>query len=190
MASKILFLTVLLLFSLVKRGEGIKEGTLKDVDKIIFYAIPQSHTDAGWYWTYEYYYGLARGILDSVTDYLIEHNEAKFTWSDHSFFRKWFVETIKNKSPKENGVRELIKSGRLDLINGGLVQNDEAGPLIKETYTNFEEGLEFLQSEFGVRPDTVWQLDPFGFSSSTPEVLKSLGFKNVIINRMSDACKI
>ena len=168
---------------------AIKEGTIDDVDKVIFYAIPHSHTDAGWYWTYEYYYGLAKRILDSVTKYLHRHEEARFTWSDHSFFRKWFNEEIKGKVDKEEKVRNLIKTGQLDLINGGLVQNDEASSHMKETYTNLEEGLSFLYEEFGIRPDAYWQLDPFGFSAITPEILKSLGIDKLIINRMSEAYK-
>jgi len=132
---------------------------------------------------------LAKRILDSVTNYLIDNPEKKFTWSDHSFFRKWYDENIKNNPKRKKEIKNLIATGKLDLVNGGLVQNDEAGPLAKETYTNFVEGLTFLYDEFGVRPDTVWQLDPFGHSSSTPEILKSLGFKNVVLNRMSDAYK-
>jgi hypothetical protein len=177
---------VLVLFS---STNAIDEGSLKDVDKIIYYAVPHSHTDAGWYWTYEYYYGLAKRILGSVTNHLHNNPSHKFTWSDHSFFRKWFNEEIRGKSDKEIKVRELIRSGQLDLINGGLVQHDEASSHIKEVYTNFEEGLKFLYDEFGIRPDKYWQLDPFGFSSYTPEILKSLGIDKVVINRMSDAYK-
>jgi alpha-mannosidase len=168
---------------------AVKEGDLTSVNKIVYYAVPHSHTDAGWYWTYEYYYGLARRILDSVTTHLINNKDKKFTWSDHSFFRKWYMENIKGNHQKEEQIKELIHSGRLDLVNGGLVQNDEAGPLLKETYTNFVEGLTFLFDEFGIRPSTAWQLDPFGFSSSTPEILKSVGIDKVVINRMSDAYK-
>jgi hypothetical protein len=124
-----------------------------------------------------------------VTQWLIDHPHTRFTWSDHSFFRKWYTENIKGKGDKETKIRKLIETGQLDLINGGLVQHDEAGSHVKEAYTNYEEGLKFLFDEFGIRPDAVWQLDPFGFSSATPEILKSLGIDKVIINRMSDAYK-
>ncbi len=54
---------------------------------------------------------------------------------------------------------------------------------------NYEEGLQFLKDEFNVRPQVVWQLDPFGFSSATPEILKSLGIKRVVVNRVQEAYK-
>lgn len=48
--------------------------------------IPHSHTDAGWYWTYDSYFGQASGILSSVFGVLTTQQDTKFTWSDLSFF--------------------------------------------------------------------------------------------------------
>jgi len=50
------------------------------------YGIPHSHTDAGWYWTYDQYYGMANGILNSLLKTMNTNKEYRFTWSDHSFF--------------------------------------------------------------------------------------------------------
>ena len=178
----------LLLFTLPHWG-AIVEGDIKNIDKIVFYAVPHSHTDAGWYWTYDYYSQLASGILDSVTSYLETHPDKRFTWSDISFFQKWYFSSVKNNTKKLSVVRTLVNNGQLDLINGGLVQNDEACPLAKEIYTNYEEGMRFLTEEFGIRPTILWQLDPFGHSSATPEILKSIGINQIVLNRMSDAYK-
>ena len=106
-----------------------------------------------------------------------------------SFFRKWYTEKIKKRENDVRDLKELVKSGRLDLINGGLVQHDEAGSHVKETYENLEEGLRFLYEEFNVTPSAFWQLDPFGHSSSSPEVFKSLGINKVVLDRISDAYK-
>jgi len=46
----------------------------------------------------------------------------------------------------------LIVEGRFELINGGLVQNDEATPRAKDILMNFEEGMRFCIKEFGIRP--------------------------------------
>ena len=184
------FLSILVwLIVTFNQSRAIIEGEPKDVDRIVFYAVPHSHTDAGWYWTYDYYYQLAAGILDSVTNYLENNSDARFTWSDISFFRKWYLDTVKRDARKQGVVKTLINNGQFDLINGGLVQNDEAWPLVKEIYTNYEEGMRFLTEEFGIRPTILWQLDPFGHSSATPEILKSIGINQVVLNRMSDAYK-
>jgi hypothetical protein len=68
------------------------------------------------------------------------HPDTRFTWSDLSFFRKWYLEKVKG-SGDEATLRKLIKDGRIELINGGLVQNDEATPRAKDIYMNYEEGL-------------------------------------------------
>jgi len=44
----------------------IKSGNWSEVDEVIMIGIPHSHTDAGWYWTYDSYFGQASGILSSV----------------------------------------------------------------------------------------------------------------------------
>ena len=62
------------------------EGKFADVDEIIIYAIPHSHTDAGWYWTYDSYFRTASQILSSLLDHLTTNPAHKFTWSDLSFF--------------------------------------------------------------------------------------------------------
>jgi alpha-mannosidase II len=85
------------LISLVALSTCIVQGDLNDIDEILIYGIPHSHTDAGWYWTYEYYYNLAKGILNSVFDHLKSNPEHRFTWSDHSFFRKWYEMYIKGR---------------------------------------------------------------------------------------------
>ena len=58
---KYLYLGTLVLLTL-----AIKSGNWDDVDEVIMIGIPHSHTDAGWYWTYDSYYGQAAGILNSV----------------------------------------------------------------------------------------------------------------------------
>jgi len=69
------------------------------------------------------------------------------------------------------------------------VQNDEATPRAKDILMNFEEGMRFCLKEFGVRPQVGWQLDPFGFSSATPEILKAVGINRLVINRIPEAHK-
>jgi len=62
---KYLFLGTLILIAF-----GIKSGNWSDVDEVIMIGIPHSHTDAGWYWTYDSYYGQAANILTSVLQVL------------------------------------------------------------------------------------------------------------------------
>jgi len=63
---------------------------------------------------------MASGILTSVLNSMQSHPDYRFTWSDLSFFRKWYTEQIKGTS-SEAILKMLIDSGKFELINGGLV---------------------------------------------------------------------
>lgn len=45
-------------------------------------------------------------------------------------------------------------------------------------------GLQYLQSTLGIKPKVSWQIDSFGHSASTPDVLRANDFKYVVLNRI------
>jgi len=54
--------------------------------------VPHSHMDAGWLFPVDYYYEQGvRHILTSVTEWLVDHQLAKYTIGDIYFFRRWFL---------------------------------------------------------------------------------------------------
>ena len=53
----------------------------------------------------------------------------------------------------------MVEEGRLELIHGGWVSNDEAGPDFNEYIMNFKVGHDFLMKEFGITPKIAWHLD-------------------------------
>ena len=85
-----------------------------------------THDDVGWLKTKEQYYSgsdpnmrsnaSVETILDSVVGALLANEERRFSYVEVSFFEHWWksqVESIKTQ------VRELVNSGRLELVNGG-----------------------------------------------------------------------
>ena len=67
--------------------------------------------------------------------------------------------------------------------------NDEALPSYKEMMLQMRLGLNFLNETFGVRPNTAWQIDPFGHNAVTVSVLYKLGYEKFVGNRMSEDFK-
>ena len=62
-------------------------------------------------------------------------------------------------------VRDLVQLGRLELVNGGYVQFDEATTTYEDMLVNFMKGSVFIAREFDIYPRIGWQLDSFGHSN-------------------------
>ena len=104
---------------------------------------------------------------------LLDNPERKFTEVEMKFFTMWWDR--QNEEMKEN-VRQLVKNGQLEFINGGYSMHDEACPTYDDMINNHMVGFEFLEKEFGVRPRIGWQIDPFGHSNTNARIFSELGF--------------
>jgi alpha-mannosidase len=101
------------------------------------------------------------------------------------FERWWNLQT--NKTKEE--VRQLVKSGQLEFINGGWTSNDEACPSYEEIIMNMMTGHAFLQKNFGITPKHAWHADAFGHSSATVELFARMGFESISFARIDDEDK-
>jgi alpha-mannosidase II len=78
----------------------------------------------------------------------------------------------------------LIKSGRLEIVNGGYVMPDEANCHYYAILHQYVYGHQWLHENIGVVPEHGFSIDPFGHSSSMPYLLKNLDFKTMFIQRI------
>ena len=78
----------------------------------------------------------------------------------------------------------LVKSGRLEFINGGMSMNDEACVHYRDTITNMAEGFEWLEEHFGVRPRVAWHIDPFGHASAQAALFAEMGLEGFFLGRI------
>jgi alpha-mannosidase len=154
------------------------------------HVVPHSHDDSGWLKTYlQYYWGDAqhiqvagvKTILDSVVDALVVNPSRKFSFAEMSFFMLWWGQ---QSDAKKAVVRTLVAQGRLDFVNGGFVQHDEASAHYVAMIDQTTRGHLFLKKEFGFVPRVGWQIDPFGHSSSSAGLLgRGLGFDALFFGR-------
>ena len=161
------------------------DGRFKD--DLTVHVVPHSHNDPGWIKTYHTYYSTqTRHILDTVVAALTEDPRRTFIWAEISYFSLWWDDA--SQQQKEQA-KKLVAEKRLDFVTGGWVMNDEASVTARATRWHLQEGREWLQNTFGITPQYSWAIDPFGHSAGQAQVLKELGYKGMLIQRVHYAVK-
>ena len=156
--------------------------------ELVIHVVCHTHDDPGWLWTLDdYYMGTdhckvsVKRILDNMVVSLTNKKDRKFSYVEMSFFKKWYdTQTDKIKQT----VKDFIKEGRLEIINGGWVMHDEAGTYYKHLIDNMRIGLKFLKEEFNITPRIGWFIDPFGHSSATSHILSQMNFEKIVLTRI------
>ena len=87
------------------------------------FVVPHTHIDAGWIDLPDYYYRIyATPILTNIISLLEEFPNCKFVWSEAIFLQRFLSEFPEN-IPR---LKKFISEGRLEIVGGGWVMNDEA----------------------------------------------------------------
>jgi hypothetical protein len=157
------------------------------------FLVPHTHTDTGWLEDpdvsskQQYYDEIVSSILNSLLKVLAKGENRRFVWAETYYLRRWYRET---DAASRSALKELIKSGQLELVGGGLVQHDEALPSLDMMIRQLERGLDFLSEEFGITQLPVaWQIDPFGHSGLSPALFRQFGFQYFVGNRINQTFK-
>lgn len=172
-------------------GSGLRKGSSHGQDdQLRVHIVPHSHDDSGWLKTFlQYYWGDQQQIqsagvqyiLDSIVDALMQDDRRRFSYAEMSFFMIWWQQQDEGR---KEVVRELVKQRRLDFVNGGFVQHDEAASHYVAMIDQTTRGHKFLKQEFGFVPRVGWQIDPFGHSSTQAGLMGSvLGFDAMFFGR-------
>ena len=77
------------------------------------------------------------------------------------YFELWWLE---QSTLMRFLVKNIVKEGRLEFINGGWCMNDEASTHYNAIIDQMTYGLKFIEDNFGAdaRPRIAWHIDPFG----------------------------
>ena len=100
--------------------------------------------------------------------------------------RKVFPHTF--SSPQVH-VQRLVRRGQLEFVSGGWVMPDEATTHYGAVVDQLVEGHQWLESNFGIRPENAWTIDPFGLSGTLPYLWRLSGMRNLVIQRVHQSVK-
>ncbi|CAI5454152.1 unnamed protein product [Caenorhabditis angaria] len=164
----------------------------KDSEWITAHLIPHTHDDLGWIKTVDQYYYGARPdlvpvgvqyIYNTVIDELLKNPERKFSFAETGFLWRWYDS---NSDFDKHQLQKLVKNGQIEIIGGGWVQNDEAASHYVDIIDQMTLGLQKLEQIFGEcgKPQTGWQIDPFGHSKEMANIYSQMGYSNLYFARI------
>ncbi|XP_042503004.1 probable alpha-mannosidase At5g13980 [Macadamia integrifolia] len=166
-------------------SQGIVPG------KLNVHLVPHTHDDVGWLKTIDQYYvgsnnsiqgACVQNVLDSVIQALLADKNRKFIYVEIAFFQRWWRD---QSEAVKSAVKQLVNSGQLEFINGGMCMHDEAAPHYIDMIDQTTMGHRFIKQEFGVTPRIGWQIDPFGHSAVQAYLLGAeVGFDSLFFARI------
>ncbi|XP_055988674.1 epididymis-specific alpha-mannosidase-like [Sorex fumeus] len=176
---------LLLLLLLLLPLPGLEAQRKKTVRVFI---VPHSHMDVAWSHPAQDDMATYLDIYSSAVTALMQAPERRFIVAEQEYFRLWWdnVATAKEKDQ----VRQLLNQGRLEFVTGGQVMHDEAVTHVDDQILQLTEGHAFLYEALGIRPQSSWQIDPYGASATTPTLFALAGFQAHVISRINYKLKL
>ncbi|KAL1347181.1 probable alpha-mannosidase At5g13980 isoform X2 [Arachis hypogaea] len=171
----------------------IKYNTSSNIvaGKLNVHLVAHTHDDVGWLKTVDQYYvgsnnsiqgACVQNVLDSLVPALLADKNRRFIYVEQAFFQRWWRE---QSEVVQNIVKQLVNSGQLEFINGGMVMHDEATTHYIDMIDQTTLGHHFIKQEFGKTPRIGWQIDPFGHSAVQAYLLSAqVGFDSLFFARI------
>lgn len=166
---------------------GARDDSTSSLD---IHIVPHTHDDLGWLRTVQQYYDgessndrseSVKRILTSVVPALKADPNKKFIYVEVGFFKMWWDQ---QSDETKATVKELVKNGQFEFINGGYAMNDEADVYYEDCIEQMALGHKFLLENFGVTPEVGWQIDPFGHANAQAAMFAQMGFKALFMARI------
>ncbi len=101
----------------------------------------------------------------------------RYHWVETAWLPMWLAEG--DAVAKTAMLNRLLAAGKLEILGGGWVMNDEALPGFDAVIDQMTEGHLWLLNNIGPNAVAVagWQIDPFGNMASTARLFSQMGFK-------------
>ncbi len=142
------------------------------------YLVPHTHYDVAWAFTKEEYLKINEAILDEALR-LMKTSEFKFC-IEQTFLLK---EIEKRKPSLFKGLKQMIKAGKLEIVDGQYLMPDTMLPAGEVLVREILFGKKYCQQKFGIEVPVAWAADSFGMNAQLPQIYKKAGYKWLAFRR-------
>ena len=138
-----------------------------------FFAVPHSHIDVEWYWTFETTRKWTADILGKALALLRRDPDYRFT-QDQVVLVKSYWEGL--GAEDRAFFKRMVGEGRLAIVGGMQVQPEVAEPAGESLVRQILLGQQWLETTLGVRSRCGWFIDTFGQVPQIPQILRLAGY--------------
>ncbi|EFA76129.1 hypothetical protein PPL_10709 [Heterostelium album PN500] len=103
-------------------------------------------------------------------------------------FKSWWNK-ISSQTTISSKVKQLVKDGHIEFVNGGMTIMDEGLIDYNEYIDQLVDGVKFITKTFHVKPKNAFNINSYGHSEGIAYVLASMGIENMVVNRISREIK-
>lgn len=147
----------------------------------VFHLLPNAHLDPVWLWDWRE--GLNEGIITvrTLLDLMDELPQLTFIRGESCIY-----EHIEKNDPATfKRIRCMVEAGRWDIVGGSYNQPDTNLASTETLCRQYERGMKYFKSRFGISPTVGWQADSFGHSPGLPNIFSSFGLESFAFSRPS-----
>jgi len=153
----------------------------QDESRGVVGVIGHSHMDTAWLWPVSETirkcartYAEAVTLMDLYPDYAFMQSS-----SLHMYWMKQYYPALYER------IKEKVKEGRYDMTGGVWVECDCNITGGEAMVRQFLYGQKFTREEFGYEMESFWLPDTFGYSASTPQIMRGCNVKYFFTTKIS-----
>ncbi len=144
-------------------------------------AVGHSHIDVAWLWRLCHTREKSSRTFSSVNHLMEQYPDYQFLQSQPQLY-----EYIKEDYPEiYEYIQERVKEGKWEVTGGMWVEADCNIPSGESLVRQFLFGTRFMEEEFGVKTNTLWLPDVFGYSWALPQIIKKSGLDYFMTTKIS-----
>ena len=145
-----------------------------------FHMAGNTHFDPAWLWTWDEAMASVRATFRAALDRMDEDPDFKYSFCTPAVF-----EWIENTDPELfERIRARVGEGRWDIAaEGWWLQPDCNCPSGESLVRQGLYAQRYLMGKFGMKADTMFNIDSFGHSAMMPQLMKKCGIDNYVYTR-------
>ena len=146
---------------------------------MIVHMIGNAHLDPVWLWRWQAGSDEAIATFRAAADICDDYPEFVFTRGE-----AWVYQQVADIAPDLiERVHELVDRGQWHIVGGQFIQPD-CNLITEQGWRHqFQRGLQYFETEFGIRPRFAYNVDSFGHPATLPDILSDLGFRGYLFHR-------